>query len=192
MNVPTQPKLDDAAASAELSTSAERPTSVRRIPTWLPLRSPVFRAVWLASLASNVGSWMHEVGASWLMTSLTKNEQMNALVSGAVSLPMFLLALPAGALADIVDRRKLIMCTQTWAMLVAGTLATLTLLNVTAPWILLFFTLLMGLGSAMTGPAWQALLPEMVKRRQLPAAMSWAVWRGTCRALSAAAGWSHH
>jgi predicted MFS family arabinose efflux permease/quinol monooxygenase YgiN len=115
---------------------------------------------------------MHEVGASWLMTSLTRNEQMNALVSGAVSLPMFLLALPAGALADIVDRRKLIICTQTWAMFVAGTLATLTLLNVTAPWILLFFTLLMGLGSAMTGPAWQALLPEMVKRRQLPAAMS--------------------
>ncbi len=115
---------------------------------------------------------MHEVGASWLMTSLTKSEQMNALISAATSFPMFILALPAGALADIVDRRKLVIFTQAWAATVAGLLAIFTLLNLTGPWVLLTFTLFMALGGAMSGPAWQALLPEMVKPRQVPAAMS--------------------
>jgi len=115
---------------------------------------------------------MHEVGASWLMTSLTTDAKMNALVAAAGSLPMFLLSLPAGSLADIVDRRKLIICTQTWATLVAGILALLTLLNITSPWIVILFTFLMALGNVLTGPASQALLPEIVKRRQLPAAMS--------------------
>lgn len=164
---------EDSRNASTQSVINERPQpSKRKIPGWAPLRSPLFRAVWLASLASNIGSWMHDVGASWLMTSLTKDEQMNALVSAASSFPMFLLALPAGALADIVDRRKLVICTQSWATVVAGTLALLTLFNLRSPWVLLFFTLLMALGSAMTGPAWQALLPEMVKRRQLPVAMS--------------------
>ncbi len=160
-------------SSTESGDSEQRPALPRRqVPAWAPLRSPLFRALWIASLASNIGTWMHDVGASWLMTSLTTSEQMNALVSAAGALPMFLLALPAGALADIVDRRKLVICTQTWACLIAGILAALTLMNVTGPWVLLFFTLLMALGGAMTGPAWQALLPEMVKKRQVPAAMS--------------------
>ena len=168
MNLSKPKPATDEQAEAPVVPTAPR----RQIPAWAPLRSPLFRALWLASLASNIGTWMHDVGASWLMTSLTTSEQMNALVSAAGALPMFLLALPAGALADIVDRRKLVICTQTWACLVAGTLATLTLFNVTGPWILLTFTLLMSLGGAMAGPAWQSLLPEMVKRRQVPAAMS--------------------
>ncbi len=159
-------------SDVEESTEKATPVSKRRLPGWAPLRSPLFRAVWLASLASNIGSWMHDVGASWLMTSLTRDEQMNALVSAASSFPMFMLALPAGALADIVDRRKLVICTQAWATIVAGSLAAFTLFGVRSPYLLLFFTLLMALGSAITGPAWQALLPEMVKRRQLPIAMS--------------------
>jgi MFS family permease len=153
--------------------AAAAPSSPKRlIPAWAPLRSPLFRALWLAGLASNIGTWMHDVGAAWLMTSLTKSEQMNALVSAAGALPMFLLAMPAGALADIVDRRKLVIWTQAWAALIAGTLATSTLLGLTGPWILLTFTLLLSLGGAMSGPASQALLPEMVKRRHIPAAMS--------------------
>ncbi|MDF2441406.1 MAG: hypothetical protein JWN98_2390 [Abditibacteriota bacterium] len=160
------------AARGNLADSERLTPPRRQIPAWAPLRSPVFRALWLASLASNIGTWMHEVGAAWLMTSLTKSETMNAMVAAAGTFPMFLLALPAGALADIVDRRKLVICTQTWATIVAGSLAALTLFNMTGPWTLLFFTLLMALGGAMTGPAWQSLLPEMVKKRQLPAAMS--------------------
>jgi MFS family permease len=164
--------LSVARKNAAPSETERSTPSKRQIPAWAPLRAPLFRALWIASLASNIGTWMHEVGASWLMTSLTKSEQMNALVAAAGSFPMFLLALPAGALADIVDRRKLVICTQAWATLVAGTLAVLTLFNLTGPWVLLLFTLFMALGGAMTGPAWQALLPEMVKKRELPAAMS--------------------
>ncbi len=162
-------------ADESRNAASESAASKRQIPAWAPLRSPLFRALWLASLASNIGTWMHEVGASWLMTSLSKSEQMNALVAAAGTFPMFLLALPAGALADIVDRRKLVICTQSWATVVAGTLAALTLSNIMAPWILLLFSLLMALGGAMTGPAWQSLLPEMVKKRQVPSAMSLGV-----------------
>ncbi len=179
MNAKTE--ADGSASNSDLPRSNETkdasfsraaPLSKRHIPGWAPLRSPLFRAIWLASLASNIGSWMHDVGASWLMTSLSKDAQLNALVSAAGSFPMFMLALPAGALADIVDRRKLVIFTQAWATVIAGTLAALTLFGVRSPAVLLVFTLLMALGSSMTGPAWQALLPEMVKRRQLPIAMS--------------------
>ncbi len=81
---------------------------------WGPLREPIFRALWIASVASNVGSWMQDVGESWLMISLTKSPILVALVETAGSLPIFLLALPAGALADVVDRRRLLLTTQSW------------------------------------------------------------------------------
>jgi len=164
------PEPGDTTISTAQSATQTAPK--RLVPAWAPLRSPLFRALWLAGLASNIGTLMHEVGAAWLMTSLTKSEQMNALVSTAGALPMFLLAMPAGALADIVDRRKLMIWTQAWAALIAGILATSTLLGLTGPWTLLVFTLLLSLGVAMSGPASQSLLPEMVKRRQIPAAMS--------------------
>ncbi|RYG71813.1 MFS transporter, partial [bacterium] len=147
-----------------------RPPS-RRLPAWAPLRSPLFRALWLASLASNIGSWMHNVGASWLMTSLTRDAGLNALVTAAEALPIFLLSLPAGALADIIDRRKLMIATQTWALLITGGLAALTFSGVVTPPFLIGFTLLLSMGSALTSPAWQAVIPEIVKKKQLPAAI---------------------
>ncbi len=153
--------------------SPPNPTpTTRRLPAWAPLRAPLFRALWLASLASNIGTWMHEVGAAWLMTSLSTDAQLNALVAAAGSLPMFLLALPAGALADIIDRRKLMIATQTWALVVTGTLAGLTFAGLVTPAVLLFFTLLMALGSALSAPAWQSIVPEIVKKNSLPAAIA--------------------
>jgi MFS family permease len=79
---------------------------------WSPLRQPLFRALWIASLASNIGTWMHEAGAGWLMTSLTPSPLMVALMQTATTLPVLLLALPAGALADVVDRRTMLLFTQ--------------------------------------------------------------------------------
>lgn len=146
-------------------------TPSRRISAWAPLRSPTFRALWIASLASNVGSFMHENGASWLMTSLSKDPGLNAMVTAAGSLPMFLLALPAGALADIIDRRKLMIATQSWAVLVTGGLAALTFANAVTPTVLLIFTMLLSIGSALTAPAWQAIIPEIVKKKHLPTAV---------------------
>lgn len=114
---------------------------------------------------------MHEVGASWLMTSLSSDPRVNALVSAAGSLPMFFLALPAGALADILDRRKLLVAMQFWAFTVTGTLAVLTYYQLTGPLVLLVFTSLLAIGGALSSPAWQSITPELVKRSQLSAAI---------------------
>src|SRR6201987_5947285 len=88
---------------------------------WAPLSHRLFRALWIASLVSNVGTWMQNVGAAWAMTSLSPSPLMVALVQSATSLPVFVVGLPAGAVADIVDRRRLLLVTQAW-MLVAARL----------------------------------------------------------------------
>lgn len=149
---------------------------------WAPLRSPVFRALWIASLVSNMGTWMHGVGAAWLMTELSKDPRLNALVGASESLPMFLLALPAGALADIFDRRKLLAWMQFAAFIITGLLAISTFAHQTGVGVLLLFTALLAVCSALTSPAWQSITPEIVKRTHYSAAIglggiSWNIAR---------------
>jgi MFS family permease/quinol monooxygenase YgiN len=139
---------------------------------WTPLRQPVFRALWTASAVSSVGTWMHDVGAAWLMTSLSPSPFLIALMQAASSLPFFLLALPAGALADVVDRRKMLLWTQGWMLIVAALLGFLTLANITTPWILLVLTFALSLGSSMNMPVWQAVTPELVEKEELPQAVT--------------------
>ena len=93
---------------------------------WSPLRNALFRSLWIATIVSNVGTWMQDVGAGWLMTSLSSSPSMVALIEAADSFPVMLLALPAGALADIVDRRRLLIAVQVYLMIVAGALGILT------------------------------------------------------------------
>src|SRR5689334_14671175 len=95
--------------------------------TWSPLRQPLFRALWIASVASNIGTWMQNVGAAWLMTSLAPTPAMVALVQAATTLPVFLVGVPAGAVADVVDRRRLLLATQGWMLCAAALLGVLTL-----------------------------------------------------------------
>ena len=118
-----------------------------------PLSFPVFRALWIATIVSNVGTWMHDVGAGWLMTSLSPSPLLVALVQAATTLPMFLLALPAGAMADIVDRRKMLMAAQLLGLLAASLLAILTLLGLVTPEVLLAgtFGVVIGLISGYKG-----------------------------------------
>src|SRR5438445_12768452 len=92
---------------------------------WTPLRNTLFRNLWIATIVSNVGTWMQDVGAGWLMTSLSSSPQLVALVEAADSLPVMLLAFPAGALADIVDRRRLLIANQAYLFSVAGTIVVL-------------------------------------------------------------------
>ena len=140
--------------------------------TWSPLRNRLFRALWLAAVASNVGTWMHNVGGEWLMTTLAPTPLVVALMQTAETAPTFLMALPAGALADIIDRRRLLLAAQGWMLLAAVALAACTLLGVTTPAVLLLLTFALGLGAAMNAPAWQAIVPELVPREELPAAVS--------------------
>lgn len=139
---------------------------------WRALRHPVYRALWIASLASNLGTWLQSVGASWLMTTLAASATLIALVQAVTSLPMFLLSLPAGALADVIDRRRLLLITQTWMLACATVLGFLTLAGLITPGLLLLFTFLLGLGSALNGPAWQSIVPELVPREDLPGAIT--------------------
>lgn len=139
---------------------------------WSPLRSSVFRAIWLATLASNLGTWMHLVAASWLMASLTASAALVALLTTAQSVAVFSLSLPGGALADVLDRRRMIIATQGWQVLVAAGLGALTLADATTPALLLGFTFAMGVGAALGLPVFWAVTPELVPRRELPSAIS--------------------
>ena len=139
---------------------------------WSPLKNGLFRGLWIATIVSNVGTWMQDVGAGWLMTSLSSSPSLVALVEAADSLPVMLLALPAGAIADIVDRRRLLIATQVYLMVIAAALGILTWLNVMTPWMLLGFTFALGVGTAMVMPAWAAIVPELVPPEDLPSAVA--------------------
>ena len=116
---------------------------------WRPLRNPIFRNLLASNLVSDIGTFMQSVGAAWLMTSLTNSPLYIALIQTATALPFFLLALPAGALGDIFDRRKLILGTETWMLGVAVVLTVATVFGVMTPWLLLLLTLGLSIGDAV-------------------------------------------
>jgi len=142
------------------------------ISPWAPLGEPLFRSLWIASVISYTGTWMQNVGAGWLMTQMTLNPFMIGLVQAAAALPVFLVILPAGALADMVDRRRFLLLTQGWMVLASATLGIMTLTSCVGPWVLLLFTFLLGLGAVMNDPAWQAITPELVPAEQHASAVA--------------------
>jgi len=137
-----------------------------------PLKGPVFRMLWLAWLAANVTMWMNDVAAAWLMTSLTDSAVMVALVQAASTLPVFVLGLPSGALADIVDRRRYFAVTQLWVASVAVVLCLCSLAGALSAHLLLALTFANGIGMAMRWPVFAAIVPEIVPRSELPAALA--------------------
>lgn len=137
-----------------------------------PLQRPMFRALWLALIVSSLGSFMHDVGAAWLMATLAPNPVMVSLVQAAALAPVFLLTLPAGALADILDRRRYLLTAQGWLMCVAGLLGLLTLTGQTTEGLLLTLTFAMGCGTAMLMPAFAAMIPDLVPSTELTAAVT--------------------
>src|SRR5262245_21920162 len=137
-----------------------------------PLREPLFRSLWIAAVISYTGSWMQNIATGWLMTSLTSFPMWVAMVQVALSLPVFLIALPAGALAGIVDRRKFLLYTQASMVVAAAVLGTLTLTGTCTPPLLLVFTFLMGAGAVMNDPAWQSITPDLVPPGKLAAAVA--------------------
>ncbi|MGB6977491.1 MAG: MFS transporter [Gammaproteobacteria bacterium] len=142
------------------------------VSTWLPLRYPFFKMLWIAAVFSNIGSWMHEVGAAWLMTSLTNKPLLIALVQSASTLPIFLLALPAGALADVLDKRHFLIVLQACMAITAGVLAVAVFYNHITPLSLLLFTLTLGSFNALDAPGWQAIVPELVTAEAMPPAIA--------------------
>ncbi len=138
--------------------------------SWAPLRSGVFRALWIAVLVSNIGNWMQTVGAQWLLVPQAHAAILVALVQVADSLPDALFELVGGVLADIFDRRRLLLVVQVGFGLVAAALAVLTVLGEITPPLLLMFTFVLGSATVFSNPAYQSLVPDLVPKRELRAA----------------------
>ena len=137
-----------------------------------PFKTPAFRNLWLTWLAANMCMWMNDVAAAWIMSSLTASPVWVALVQSAATTPVFLLALPSGALADGIDRKQYFMLTQFWVAAVAAALAAVTFLGWLTPELLLVLVFANGIGLAMRWPVFAAILPELVGKPQLPAALA--------------------
>ena len=155
-----------------MAANAEPITAEETDHPFAPLANGVFRALWIASIASNIGTWMQNVGAGWLMTEINPSPLYVSLVQTATSLPVFLLGIPAGAAADLFDRRKLLVFSQAFMAFAAGVLGWLTVIGKTSPVTLLLATFALGMGSTLNNPAWQAIVPEIVTRKDLPQAIS--------------------
>jgi len=130
----------------------------------------MFRRLIAADFVSDVGTFMQSVGSAWLMVSLGASPLYVALTQTASTLPFFMFALPAGAIGDIADRRRLILFTEIWMVAVATALAVTTLTGHITPWLLLMLTFALAAGDAFEAPTWRAILPEVVAKEDLPAA----------------------
>ncbi len=165
------PRQPNRVAGRELRSLPQMPPAPQRSVLG-PLHEPLFRTLWIAAVVSYTGTWMQNVGAAWLMTSLTMSPLMVGLVQAAGSIAVFLVVLPAGAIADMVDRRKLLLFTQSWMVLAAAALGVLTLAGKITPTLLLLLALLMGFGAVLNDPAWQAITPEIVSHQNFTAGIA--------------------
>jgi MFS family permease len=160
-------------AAAIVSPHGEEIPKVMRPPAALaPLRRPLFRMLWSANVVGSLGVWMQNTGAGWMMTSLSPNPLVVSLVQAATIVPVFLLALPAGALADTIDKRRFLLGTQTWMLLAAVVLTGMTYAGKTDAVSLLILTFAIGIGSAMNSPAWGSVMADIVPRQDLAQAIA--------------------
>ncbi|WP_413724337.1 MFS transporter [Sodalis sp. RH16] len=162
--------MTDAQDSGSGATPATPATG--GFSPWSPLRQPVFRMLWIATVVSNIGSWMSDVGSSWMMLLLNSDPLWVAMVQAAGSLPMFLFALPSGVMADIVDRRRYLLFSQLWVFIAAAGLGLLALTGHVTPIGLLAAAFLLSTGAAMSSPPFQAIVPDLVIKTELPAAIA--------------------
>ncbi|MDB5890109.1 MAG: protein of unknown function DitE [Polaromonas sp.] len=147
-------------------------TDSQSLSAWAPLQTPAFRMLWGTWMVANICMWMSDVAAAWLMTSMTTSPLWVALVQTAATMPVFLLGLPSGALADILDRRRYFIITQFWIATVATLLCITVISGIMTPPLLLALTFANGVGLAMRWPVFSAIVPELVTRVQLPAALA--------------------
>ena len=169
--------------------SAERRIAMSEPSSWAPFHHKTYAVVWSATLVANIGSWMYSAASGWLMTSLTPDPLLISLVQVAGSLPMFLFALPAGALADVLDLRRFLIVAECYIAIVSFAFAVAVGRGLIGPTSLLLFTFLIEAGSAITSPAWQSVVPQLVPREDLaPAIAMNSVGVNISRALGPALG----
>lgn len=154
------------------SATEAKPATAPQASAFEPFRTRAFLVLWVATVVGNAGGWVRDTASAWLMTELSPSPLMVAGIQAAATLPIFLLSLPAGALADIVDRRRLMIAIQIGLAVVTAGLAVTTMLGAMTPAILVGFTLLSGVGAALSGPVWQSIVPELVPRSALKPAVA--------------------
>src|SRR5271155_3978226 len=178
--------MNESTGAAEPKDEA---TATASSSAWAPFRSPDFARMASAQFVSNVGSWMQTVGAQELMLTLTTSATLVALIQTAAGLPVVLLAIPAGAIGDLVDRRRLLIGSQAVMLLAAGALAVLALAGLVTPWVLLALIFAVGAGQTLTSPTWQTLQPELVAPEDRTQAIALgAVNQNLSRAIGPAIG----
>ncbi len=160
--------MTDPSANATRTASGHR----AGLPAWGALHYALFRGLWIATVVSNVGTWMYNAASGWLMTSLDPSPLVVSLVQVANSLPLFLFALPAGALADVLDKRRLILALEILTTLLSSLFALLVMLHAVGPGVLLLFIFLLGILAALETPAWQAIVPLLVPSAALSSAVA--------------------
>src|SRR5258708_772581 len=172
---------DPKSASGTTARSSKEASSLA------PFRHLAFTVVWCATVVANIGGWMYSAASGWLMTDLSPDPFIVSMVQVATTLPMFLFAVPAGALADIVDRRKLLIVAETAVTVISAIFAMIVWFGAATPGNLLLFTFLVGAAGALTSPAWQAIIPQLVPRQDLnPAVAANSVGINVSRAVGPA------
>ena len=139
---------------------------------WLALRNPAFFGLWLPTVVSGVCVSAHDTAATWLMNSLGASPLLLALIATAASLPFFVFTLPAGALADLSDRKNLLIAVYLWLAAAAGLLAVCTWLHWVHPYVILTTVFLLGIGFAFNAPVWGSIVPEIVQKEELASAIT--------------------
>lgn len=168
-----EPQVSTGPTAAPPGAGGADPTPGRPAESPLaPLRHPAFRMIWTATLVANLGTLIQNVGAGWQMAVLTPSHDMVALVQASTTLPVMILAVAAGALADNFPRRKVMLAAQTFLLIVSAGLAAVAFMDLLTPWLLLAFTFLLGCGNAMHLPSWQASMRDLVPREDLPSAIT--------------------
>src|SRR5438874_11549342 len=174
-----------------MNADKNRPAASVKTATspWSPFRHRTFAVLWIATVVANIGGWMYSAASGWLMTGLNPDPFIVSMVQVATTLPLFLFALPAGALADIVDRRKFLIVAEVLYTTVAAIFATIVWFGAATPGNLLLFTFLMGVGAALTAPVWQSIVPQLVPKQDLgPAVAANSVGINVSRAVGPALG----
>ena len=142
------------------------------MPAWAPFTHRTFAIIWLATVVSNIGAWMYNVATGWLMVSLDATPLTVSMVQVSNTLPMFLFAIPAGALVDIIDQRRFLIAGETVVTVTSMAFAVLVWLHLIGPASLLIFSFLVTVGSALTAPAWQAIVTQLVPKPELQSAVA--------------------
>ncbi|MEM7524713.1 MAG: MFS transporter, partial [Pseudomonadota bacterium] len=155
-----------------MTAATAAPAAAKEASAFAPLGRRAFAVLWVATIISNVGTWMNDVGAGWLMTELSPSPLVVAAVQAATTAPVFLFALLAGAVADIVDRRKLLIVVNLFMAVAATALAALVAMDAVTPALLILFTFLLGAGAAFVQPAWSAIVPQLVEKSELSSAVA--------------------